>query len=223
MITIVIPSYNHQGYLSDAIESAFAQTVNCEVIVVDDGSTDNSLEIAKKYKPHIKVISQVNKGLPSARNTGIMNATGDYVLFLDADDILLEKCVQRIEETIEKTGADIIGPSLKTFGTSNQEIILMPEPKLEDFRTGNRIGYCCAIKRSKLLEVGGLSPRMIWGYEDLALTCLLLSRGAKIVTIPEVLWLYRTKKESMWTDALKHHKELIDQINKDVPQAQLNF
>ena len=118
MLSIIIPSYNQQEYLSDAIESALAQTVNCEGIVVDDGSTDNSLDIAKSYP--IKVISQVNKGLSSARNTGIMNAKGDWVLLLDADDMLLENCIERIEKTIkENPNAEVIGLSLKTFGTSN--------------------------------------------------------------------------------------------------------
>ncbi len=92
-ISIVIPSYNQQEYLPDAIESAIKQ--GCEVIIVDDGSTDNSLAIAQKYP--VKVVSQVNKGLASARNCGIMNATTDYVLFLDADDILEDNAVERIE------------------------------------------------------------------------------------------------------------------------------
>lgn len=226
-MTIVIASYNQQDFLSDAIESALNQTqgVN-EVIVVDDGSTDHSLEIAKKYgKDGVKVISQVNKGLASARNTGIMNSYLEWILLLDADDILLENVVEKTEEVIkENPEADIIAPSFKTFGTSNQEVILMDNPTLEDFKTGNKIGYCAAIRKSKLLEVGGYSPRMQEGYEDLALWADLLSRGAKIVTIPEVLWLYRTKEKSMWKDITPEiHKKLLAQINKDVSEAQLNF
>src|SRR3990167_2888452 len=83
-ISVIIPSYNQASYLPDAIESVLTQKVAPhEIIVVDDGSTDGSLEIARKYA--VKVIVQVNKGLPSARNTGIMNATGDYILPLDAE------------------------------------------------------------------------------------------------------------------------------------------
>ena len=97
-------------------------------------------------------------------------------------------------------------------------------PILEDFKTGNRIGYLSAIRRSVLLEVGGYSPRMIEGYEDLALTCLLLSKSKKLITIPEVLWLYRTKAESMYTKITPEiHRKLIAQINHDVPEANLNF
>lgn len=213
MFSIVIPSYNQQEYLPDAIESATNQTVPTEIIVVDDGSTDNSLEIARKYP--VKVISQVNKGLSSARNTGIMNATGEYILFLDADDILLNTCVARIQETINTTHAEVISPSFKTFGTSNEAVILMPEPKIEDFKVANRVAYCSAIKRDVLLAVGGYSPRMVHGYEDYHLWFNLLKRGKRIVTIPEVLWLYRTKEHSMIHDAQAHHDELMTQINKD--------
>lgn len=213
---IGIASYNQQEYLSEAIESALDQTVNCKIIVCNDGSTDNSLEIARKYP--VRVIDQVNKGLALARNTIIMNSDDDFILFLDADDMLLETAVQRIEETIdENPDADIIAPSFKTFGTSNEQVILMPNPVLEDFKTGNRIGYCSAIRKSALLEVGGYSPRMVEGWEDYHLWFNLLTRGKKIVTIPEVLWLYRTKEKSMWKDSVEHSDKLWAQIKKDFP------
>lgn len=217
MISIIIPSYNQQDYLPEAIESALNQTwSDKEVIVIDDGSTDNSLVIAQSYKKNgVKVISQVNKGLASARNTGIMNANGQYILPLDADDMLLDNCLEKVSDVIFETKADIIAPSFKEFGLRNTSIVLMPSPTLEDFKTGNRIGYCSAIKRSVLLEVGGYSPRMIWGYEDYHLWFDLLSRGKKLVTIPEVVWLYRIKEQSMIHEAQSHHKELMAQINKD--------
>ena len=219
-ISIIIPSYNQGQYLNSAIGSALEQTVKAhEIIVVDDGSTDDSLAIAKSYESDgVKVISQVNKGLSSARNTGIMNATGDYILPLDADDMLLEKAIEKITEVAEKTDADIISPSLKCFGLSQDEIILMPNPTVEDFKVGNRVGYCSAIKREVLLEVGGYSPKMWVGWEDYHLWFDLLSRGKTIVTTPEILWLYRTKEYSMIHEANKHAAELWGQISKDFPQ-----
>lgn len=227
MVTISISSYNQQDYLVDAIDSALGQTVPCEIIVVDDGSTDNSLEIARKYEGgievgkfgirNIKVISQVNKGLSSARNTGLMNSIGDWILFLDADDILLPNCIEKIEEKIKKTNADVIGLSFKEFGIRNTNIILMPNPTIGDFKVANRIGYCSAIKREVLLEVGGYSPRMTTGYEDYHLWFNLLKINKKIITIPEILWLYRTKEHSMINDAQAHHVELMNQICKDFP------
>lgn len=221
MITIGIPSYNQEPYLAEAIESALNQTVPCTVIVCNDGSTDRSLEIAKKYP--VQVIDQVNKGLASARNAIIMNSFNPWILFLDADDKLESECIERIEKEIKYTDADVIAPSFKCFGLASQDMILMTEPKLEDFRTGNRIGYCAAIRREKLVEVGGYSPRMTFGYEDLHLWINLLSRGNKFITIPEILWQYRIKEQSMITEAQKHHAELLAQINKDFPDAKIAY
>lgn len=217
-LTIIIPSYNQAEFLPEAIESALNQTVPSEIIVVDDGSTDNSLEVAKSYGPQIVVVSQVNKGLASARNTGIMWATGNYVLPLDADDILEPNCVEKILEVAGKTDADIIAPAIRCFGLGDQVTILIDEPKLADFKIGNRIAYCSAIKTSALLAVGGYSPKMVEGFEDYHLWVNLLTRGYRIVTIPEPLIKYRIKEQSMITEANKHKEKLMAQIYKDFPQ-----
>ena len=216
-ISIVIASYNQQEYLPDAIESCLSQTMRpYEIIVVNDGSTDNSLEIASKYP--VKVVNQVNKGLASARNTGIMHAHGEYILFLDADDILDSICIEKMEHVIKETGADIIAPSFKCFGKGDDTVILNPTITLDMFKDGqNYLPYFCAVKREKLLNVGGYSSRMIWGWEDLHLWINLLSRGAIVKTIPEILVLYRTKEVSMWTESVKHKDELWSQIKKDFP------
>ncbi len=221
-ISVIIPSYNQQEYLAQAIDSVILQTVAPhELIIVNDGSTDNSLEIAKGYEGEgsfpIKVINQVNKGLSSARNTAIMNATGDYIFPLDADDMMLEDCLKRVSEVIEETNADIVAPSFKEFGISSAPVILHPNPSLKDFRVGNMIGYFSAIKKERILEIGGYSSRMVYGYEDYHFWINLLTRGSKLVTIPEVLMLYRTKEQSMIHDAVKHHQELMTQIYKDFP------
>lgn len=216
-VTIGIPCWNQAEYLPDALESALTQTYPCEVIVVNDGSTDNSEEVSKRFG--VKIVNQVNKGLPSARNTAIMNMTGDYLLPLDADDILLENCVEKIVEVIEKTGADIVAPSFKEFGVRQTVVNLSGTPSIADFKVANRIAYFSAIKKEALLEIGGYSPRMIWGYEDFHLWFDLLSRGKKLATMADVLVLYRTKEKSMIHDALAHHHELISQIMKDFPQV----
>ena len=220
-ISCIIPCYKQADYLPHAIESVLSQTVKPhEIIVVIDGSPDDSLQIAKSYGSQIKVINQVNKGLASARNTGLMNMTGDYFLGLDADDMMLENCIEKISQVIEETNADMVAPSFKTFGTSNEKVILMPDPTLEDFKSANRIPYFSAIKKEALLEVGGYSPRMTFGYEDYHLWVNLLTMGKKLITIPDTLILYRTKEKSMIHDAQQHHEELMAQIYKDFPEFQ---
>lgn len=221
-VSIAIPCWNQAQFLPEAVESALAQTYSdIEIIIVNDGSPDNTKEIAGEYaKKHsrIRVINQVNKGLAGARNAAIMDMRGKYFLPLDADDMLLENCVEELVRVARATDADVIAPSFRTFGTSRETVILMASPTLDDFRIANRIGYFSMIKRNALQEIGGYSPRMSKGYEDYHLWFDLLTRGKKIATIPQPLAFYRTKENSMWHDALKHHKELMEQIYKDFPQ-----
>src|SRR3990167_9936430 len=169
-ISVIIPVYNQAQYLAECIESVLEQTIKPhEIIIVNDGSTDETRYIAQQYP--VKYIEQVNKGLSSARNTGIMSMTGDWFFPLDADDKMLENCLKVVSDTIENNPeADIIAPSFKCFGKYQDEIILMPNPELKDFNfvnglPQNRIGYFSAIKKDALLEVGGYSPRMTFGWE----------------------------------------------------------
>lgn len=216
-VTIGIPAYNQGQYLREALESALNQTYkDIEIIVVNDGSTDDTAAICWEYQ--VNTITQVNKGLASARNTAIMAMMGDLFLPLDADDILEPNCVERIVEVAKKTNADVIAPSIHCFGLTEQDTILIPNPRLEDFKVGNRIAYCSAIKRAALIQVGGYSPRMVEGFEDYHLWINLLTRGKTIVTISEPLVRYRIKEYSMITEANKHKDKLMGQIYKDFPQ-----
>lgn len=218
-ISIIVPTFNQAQYIEECIESVLDQTVSpYEIIVINDGSTDDTTEKLKRF-PIVKVINQVNQGLASARNTGIMAATGDFILPLDSDDRLKYNAIERLTEIAKTTRADVIGLSFETFGLIKAPVILMPSPGIEDFATGNRIGYCSLIRKDALVEVGGYSPRMVKGYEDLHLWFKLLTRGKKIETIQEVLWYYRRKPNSMIDDAQSHHKELMAQIAKDFPQV----
>ena len=89
LISVIIPCYNHGHFLSQAIESVLSQSYkNVEVIVIDDGSSDNTRNVAESY-PGVKYIYQENQRVSAARNNGIENSTGDYLIFLDADDMLL--------------------------------------------------------------------------------------------------------------------------------------
>lgn len=220
-VTVGIPCYNQAEFLADAIDSALAQTVPCEIIVCNDGSTDKSLEIANSYKG-IKVINQVNKGLSSARNTLIMNMTGDYFLPLDADDILLENCVEKIEEAINTHHSDVIAPSFKAFGVHNGEVILQGIPTLEDFTQANRLGYFSAIKKEVLLEIGGYNPRMTYGWEDWFNWLDIFRRNHSLCILQDVLVLYRTKEHSMITVANKHAGELTDVMRAAFPDIYAN-
>ena len=93
LVSVVIPCYNQARFLSEAIESALAQSyIKVQIIVVDDGSTDNTSEVATLYAG-VKCIRQMNKGPADARNAGLQASSGEYLLFLDADDRLLPDAV----------------------------------------------------------------------------------------------------------------------------------
>ena len=109
-ISIIVPVYNVRDYLEQCITSLLAQTYsNIEIILVNDGSTDGSLEVCKRFENNnkIKIINQSNKGLSGARNAGIQNASGEYLGFVDSDDFVDPCMYQFLVEAIEKDQAEI--------------------------------------------------------------------------------------------------------------------
>lgn len=139
MISLIIPMYNVAQYLPKCIESAYNQGMSdseFEVVIIDDESPDNSLEIVKKLtckKNNVTIISQKNRGLGGARNTGIENAKGDYVLFLDSDDIILPNMLKNCVVLAQKQNLDIlefgaqginpVGKVVYTFSVSSEDKI----------------------------------------------------------------------------------------------------
>jgi glycosyltransferase involved in cell wall biosynthesis len=109
-VSIIIPLYNSEKYIAETINSALNQTwENKEIIIIDDGSTDKSLVIAKSYeRVNVIVISQQNKGASAARNVGIKNSKGDFIQFLDADDLLSTDKIEAQMKIFEQYGNDII-------------------------------------------------------------------------------------------------------------------
>lgn len=111
-ISIVVPVYNTSPYLKECLDSATNQTLkDIEIICINDGSTDNSYEILKQYAnqdSRITVIDQQNSGVSVARNTGILNANGEYVLFLDSDDILCLDTCETIYNMAKQNNSDMI-------------------------------------------------------------------------------------------------------------------
>lgn len=112
LFSIIIPAYNAKKYLPECLASVDAQTFkDYEVVIVDDGSTDETAYIADTYaesKKNVSVIHQENKGLLLARRAGVKKVQGQYVVFLDADDCLHPNALQRVAETISDTDADIV-------------------------------------------------------------------------------------------------------------------
>ncbi len=102
-VSVVIPTYNRAAYIGDAIESALNQTrVPDEILVIDDGSTDDTPEVLSQFDAPVTVIRQPNRGRSAARNAGMACAIGDAVIFLDSDDLLMPDCIERFAEVLEE-------------------------------------------------------------------------------------------------------------------------
>lgn len=117
LVSVIIPLYNAELYVGEAIESILGQTYpNIEVIVVDDGSTDKSLEAAKKYESEkVHVYHQENSGAPVARNYGFRMSKGDYIQYLDADDLLTPNKIEKQVVALESARENAIATSTVTI------------------------------------------------------------------------------------------------------------
>lgn len=138
LISIIVPTYNVEKYIRTCIESILAQTYrNVEVIIVNDGSKDQSLAVISDLicsHHNVKVINQKNQGLSVARNTGIDVATGKYITFVDADDKIKPDFVSSLYQIADRTGADIVRGSFRDFNGN------IPKDWVPDFNVPTNCG-----------------------------------------------------------------------------------
>jgi len=129
-ITTIIPAYNCERYLAEAIESALAQRHHPhEIIVIDDGSTDDTAKVARRFEPAIRYSSQANGGIGSARNRGIDLARSDFIAFLDADDVWLEgKLEHQVQIFVGDPATDAVFGLVQQFNETSGSAIDAGEP-----------------------------------------------------------------------------------------------
>jgi glycosyltransferase involved in cell wall biosynthesis len=122
LVSILIPCYNNEQFVGEAIDSALAQSYqNIEVIVVDDGSSDGSLEVIKSYSNRIRWHAGLNRGACAARNTAFKLSKGDFIQFLDADDILLPEKIKKQMPALLSGSADVVVCKGTLFGDGRPE------------------------------------------------------------------------------------------------------
>jgi glycosyltransferase involved in cell wall biosynthesis len=207
-VSIIIPCYNQGQFLDEAVNSVVNQTfTDYEIIVINDGSTDElSIEVLKSYKKHkTKVYHTDNQGLAAARNYGISLATGEYILPLDADDKIgstyLEKAIPILDANPE---IGIVYCKARLFGIKNRRCDLPPFDA--DRILLQNLIFCTAFfRRSDWAKCNGYNPNMKGGWEDWDFWLSLLELNKKVYQLPEFLFYYRLKKDSMAT-AIKYQK-----------------
>jgi glycosyltransferase involved in cell wall biosynthesis len=207
LVSIIIPHYNLGAYLPETIASARAQTfTNHEIIVVDDGSTDEaSLKVvaeveAGKHGP-VRVVRKRNGGLSSARNAGVAAARGRWVVPLDADDVLDPTFVEKMLTAARLNPGIAYATALVSFFTAAQQDLSggwVPLGLDRDILAyWNCASSCTAlIDRRAIEEVGGYDE-WLTSYEDWDLYCRFAARGWTCAVVPEFLIGYRIRPESM--------------------------
>jgi glycosyltransferase involved in cell wall biosynthesis len=214
LISVIIPCYNLAQYLPEAVESVVNQTfLEWECMIVNDGSTDNTSEVAekliRKYNNfNIKLFNKPNGGLSDARNYGIRHSSGAYFLPLDADDKILPGYLEAVVKEITKEPSlDILYPNLQCFELRNNTDI-SGEFDAKKLMKLNTLPYCQVIRKKVWLEAGGYNTNMKYGYEDWDFSIKAASAGYKAKHINETFFLYRVRYGSMLTNTLKYDAEM---------------
>lgn len=211
LLSIVIPVYNVEQYIEKCIVSCLNQDVasnQYEIILVDDGSPDNSIKICLKYEkeyPNIKVVSQANKGLSGARNTGLKHSLGDYVWFVDSDDWIQENCLNSIFRAIKSYNSDIywLGhdvisgrKTINTFIPKKTEIPISGEDFFVNYLENKFYIWKFVYQRNFLIN-NKLEFYEGILYEDLEFTPRALLISKSCYTLPKVYYHYLMREGSI--------------------------
>lgn len=203
MVSVIMPCYNDGAYIEESIRSVWAQTYqNLELIVIDDGSDDKkTLDILKDIAENerCKVLHGNHGGPSAARNYGIKQACGKYILPLDSDDTIeptyIEKAVHAIEEKPERgvvyCYADLFGEATGRWN--------LPAYSFEKMIVDNIVFITALFLREDWERVGGFNVNMVYGMEDYDFWISILELGKEIYQIPETLFHYRIKSKSRTT------------------------
>jgi len=198
MVSVVVPCYNQGQYLDEAVESVLTQSFqDFEIIIVFDGSTDpETIEILDSYdRPKTSLIRSVNQGLAGARNRGVSESTGKYILPLDADDKIggsyLEKAVSILEAN-DRVG--IVYCKAELFGDASGPWNLPPY-RFPDILLGNQIFCSAFFRRTDWVKVNGYNP--FGGWEDFDFWLSLIELGCEVLCLPDTLFFYRKRAGSM--------------------------
>lgn len=205
VISVIIPVFNGASEVSRAIESALAQTYGrVEVIVVNDGSTDQTREVLDQFGDRIRAIHQSNGGLAAARNAGILAATGEWVAFLDHDDSWQPEKLIRQMQRARETGFEIVYSNAVNFGDVNRVAHLRSDPDqmaegdlFQALLLDNFIVVSSVMLQKHLLLEAGTFDTALGVVEDWDLWLKLAARGARFAAVREPVTLYQWRPGSL--------------------------
>ena len=227
-ISIIIPCYNSAAFVRAAAESALAQETKraLEVIFVDDGSVDETRDVIARVVAGpqdrcTRLICQPNGGVAAARNRGIVEARGRYILPLDADDLIdvsmVEQCAAALDADAELA---IAYTDRRDFGDV-ERVWPAGRFELERLKYFNQIGYCSLFRRAMWQTIGGYRAN-VSGFDDWDLWIAAAARGFRAHHIGQPLFAHRTRGDSQMWHILGDYERLHARIvlnNRDVYAA----
>ncbi len=210
LVSVVIPTYNYGRYLPEAIDSVLGQTLaDREIIVIDDGSTDDTGEIVRGYGDRVIYLTQENTGLATTRNRGCAVARGEYLAFLDADDVwLLDKLEVQVRALERNPDAGMVCGSMNRIDVDGRPL---PGPKpsippgettLEMLERGTALPSTWIVRRSCFEGIGGFDESLT-AMEDYEFA-LRVAMHSRVICLPEILVNYRVH-----SDSLSNHTEMM--------------
>ena len=199
LFSIVVPVYNSENFIGETLKSLLNQTFNdYEIIIADDGSTDRTRNILEKYIPRIKYLRQENKGPAAARNLGIQNAEGEYIVSFDSDDIMYPFALEVYAKVIKKFNEPPFIFSKMHYFNLEREALINPESlnkiecikHLNFFKKQSTVGISNSnmiVKKESLIKAGGYEPDS-YNFDDRCLAFRLGIESPLIqITHPETV------------------------------------
>ncbi len=238
LVSVIMPAYNAGRYLAESVRSVQAQSCGAwELVVIDDGSADDTRAVAEglaREDARVRVVSRQNGGQAAARNTGLGEARGDLVAFLDADDLWLPGKLEAQLKVLEETGVDLVYSDGHIFSEDGAEwpedrfYILPGEARgVEMFRTlfaSNRIATLSVLMKRAALDAVGLfdESRAYQNCEDYDLWMRLAKNGASFYGMPEKLMRYRRHAAATTYTASKLLAPMLAVVLKHAPDPALD-
>lgn len=213
LVSVIVPVYNVEKYLKECLDSVAGQTYrNLEIILVDDGSTDNSGVIVDEYKKktgdkRIKIMHKKNGGLSSARNAGMKHTNGEYIVFVDSDDYIDKAYIEKLYNIACREKADIVACSFKSYSYDNsilKKSPIWPEKSLrgvdaiEDAFKNKRPSYIClCLYKTSLFKDNDILFPEGQDFEDIPTKIKLLYHANNVAFTNEKLYYYQIRNNSI--------------------------
>lgn len=206
--SIIIPCYNEEKNIRRCLNSIFCQTLdkkNYEVIVIDDGSRDNSVNIIKEFD--LRLFNSNRLGAGGARNIGINNAIGEYIILLDADDYLYNNDVlEKLDNRL--INQDVVFVKYKKISGNTEQILEESNLNSIDEQIYNAKHFCCTLKCFKRKLAKNIKYKEISYHEDISFTMELMCKAKNLLYFDEILYVYCKEQNTSTTDNYSVKKAL---------------